>query len=68
MIHLRHQTGPIAVGGRLHGIELPTHDDSFQWRDSARNREGPYAKARAGILRELTGISDPYEARNILIR
>src|SRR5207248_2724325 len=28
----------------------------------ARDRKGLYAKARAGILREFTGISDPYEA------
>ena len=27
-----------------------------------RDRKGLYAKARAGILREFTGISDPYEA------
>jgi sulfate adenylyltransferase len=28
----------------------------------ARDRKGLYAKARAGILKEFTGISDPYEA------
>ena len=28
----------------------------------ARDRKGLYAKARAGILTEFTGISDPYEA------
>ena len=27
----------------------------------ARDRKGLYAKARAGILKEFTGISDPYE-------
>jgi sulfate adenylyltransferase len=27
-----------------------------------RDRKGLYAKARAGILKEFTGISDPYEA------
>jgi sulfate adenylyltransferase len=27
----------------------------------ARDRKGLYAKARAGVLREFTGISDPYE-------
>jgi sulfate adenylyltransferase len=26
-----------------------------------RDRKGMYAKARAGILKEFTGISDPYE-------
>ena len=28
----------------------------------ARDRKGLYAKARAGIIPEFTGISDPYEA------
>jgi len=28
----------------------------------ARDRKGLYAKARSGILKEFTGISDPYEA------
>ncbi|MCB2052347.1 MAG: adenylyl-sulfate kinase, partial [Novosphingobium sp.] len=28
----------------------------------ARDRKGLYVKARAGILKEFTGISDPYEA------
>ena len=28
-----------------------------------RDRKGLYAKARAGIIKEFTGISDPYEAR-----
>ena len=27
-----------------------------------RDRKGLYAKARAGIIKEFTGISDPYEA------
>jgi sulfate adenylyltransferase len=27
----------------------------------ARDRKGFYAKARAGIIKEFTGISDPYE-------
>ena len=26
-----------------------------------RDRKGLYAKARAGILKEFTGVSDPYE-------
>jgi sulfate adenylyltransferase len=26
-----------------------------------RDRKGLYAKARAGIVREFTGVSDPYE-------
>ena len=29
-----------------------------------RDRKGLYAKARAGIIKEFTGISDPYEAPN----
>jgi sulfate adenylyltransferase len=28
----------------------------------SRDRKGLYAKARAGIVKEFTGISDPYEA------
>jgi len=28
----------------------------------ARDRKGAYAKARAGIIKEFTGVSDPYEA------
>ncbi|GAH58955.1 unnamed protein product [marine sediment metagenome] len=28
----------------------------------SRDRKGMYAKARAGIIKEFTGISDPYEA------
>ena len=28
----------------------------------ARDRKGLYAKARAGLVKEFTGISDPYEA------
>src|SRR5690606_16458281 len=28
----------------------------------SRDRKGLYAKARAGIIKEFTGISDPYEA------
>jgi sulfate adenylyltransferase len=27
----------------------------------ARDRKGLYAKARAGVIKEFTGISDPYE-------
>ena len=27
----------------------------------ARDRKGLYAKAKAGIIKEFTGISDPYE-------
>jgi len=27
-----------------------------------RDRKGLYAKARAGVIKEFTGISDPYEA------
>jgi len=28
----------------------------------SRDRKGLYAKARAGIVKEFTGVSDPYEA------
>ena len=36
VFHLRHRTGPVYVGGRLYGIEPPTHYDFPQWRDSPR--------------------------------
>ena len=38
VFHLRHRTGPVYVGGRLYGIEPPTHYDFPQWRDSPRER------------------------------
>ncbi len=31
----------------------------------ARDRKGLYAKARAGVIKEFTGISDPYEAPEV---
>ena len=30
----------------------------------ARDRKGLYAKAKAGIIKEFTGVSDPYEIPN----
>ena len=39
-------------------VHLSTPLDICEQRD----RKGMYAKARAGILKEFTGISDPYEA------
>ena len=44
------------VGGFLM-VHLSTSVDVCEQRD----RKGLYAKARAGILKEFTGISDPYE-------
>jgi sulfate adenylyltransferase len=38
-------------------VHLSTPVDVCEQRD----RKGLYAKARAGILKEFTGISDPYE-------
>ena len=38
--------------------ELAAHLEVCEQRD----RKGLYAKARAGIIKEFTGISDPYEA------
>jgi len=45
------------VGGFIM-VHLSTSVDVCEQRD----RKGLYAKARAGILKEFTGISDPYEA------
>ena len=42
-----------ALGSHVHGIPLEECE--------ARDRKGFYAKARAGIIKEFTGISDPYE-------
>jgi sulfate adenylyltransferase len=44
------------VGGFIL-VHLSTSVDVCEGRD----RKGLYAKARAGILKEFTGISDPYE-------
>ena len=38
-------------------VHLSTSVDVCEGRD----RKGLYAKARAGILKEFTGVSDPYE-------
>ncbi|MCL4720381.1 MAG: bifunctional sulfate adenylyltransferase/adenylylsulfate kinase [Gammaproteobacteria bacterium] len=48
--------GIAAVGGFLE-VHLSTSLEVCEQRD----RKGLYAKARAGILKEFTGISDPYE-------
>ena len=45
------------MGGFLE-IHVATSLDVCEGRD----RKGLYAKARAGIIKEFTGISDPYEA------
>jgi len=45
------------VGGFLE-IHIATPLEVCEQRD----RKGLYAKARAGILKEFTGFSDPYEA------
>jgi sulfate adenylyltransferase len=46
-----------AVGGFLE-VHVATSVEICEQRD----RKGLYAKARAGIIKEFTGISDPYEA------
>ena len=47
---------PRQCGGFLE-VHLSTPIEVCEQRD----RKGLYAKARAGILKEFTGISDPYE-------
>ena len=45
-----------AVGGFIE-VHVATSVEVCEQRD----RKGLYAKARAGIIKEFTGISDPYE-------
>src|SRR6201987_3780645 len=47
----------VEEGGGFIMVHLSTSVDVCERRD----RKGLYAKARAGILKEFTGISDPYE-------
>ncbi len=48
----------VEPGGGFHLVHLATPLEVCESRD----RKGLYAKARAGIVKEFTGISDPYEA------
>jgi sulfate adenylyltransferase len=52
---VRHQIDP-------HGGFLLVHLSTPLEVCEERDRKGLYAKARAGIIKEFTGISDPYEA------
>ena len=44
VFHLLHRTGPVYVGGRLYGIEPPTHYDFPQLRGSPRELRASFAK------------------------
>ena len=55
--HVRQMIDP--VGGFIL-VHVATSIDVCEQRD----RKGLYAKARAGIVKEFTGISDPYEVPN----
>lgn len=44
-----------------HGGFIEVHVATLLETCEARDRKGLYAKARAGIIKEFTGISDPYE-------
>jgi sulfate adenylyltransferase len=48
----------ISSGGGFIEVHVATPIETCE----ARDRKGLYAKARAGIIKEFTGISDPYEA------
>ncbi|MEO0424941.1 MAG: bifunctional sulfate adenylyltransferase/adenylylsulfate kinase [Pseudomonadota bacterium] len=48
----------IASGGGYVEVHVATPLEVCE----ARDRKGLYAKARAGVIKEFTGISDPYEA------
>lgn len=45
-----------------HGGFIEVHVATPLETCEARDRKGLYAKARAGVIKEFTGISDPYEA------
>jgi sulfate adenylyltransferase len=47
----------VAAGGGFVEVHVATPLDVCEGRD----RKGLYAKARAGVIKEFTGISDPYE-------
>ena len=49
--------GMVEAGGGFILVHVATPLDECE----ARDRKGFYAKARAGIIKEFTGISDPYE-------
>ncbi len=53
----KHVRGLIEPLGGFILVHLSTSIDDCEQRD----RKGLYAKARAGVLKEFTGISDPYE-------
>src|SRR5438105_15778610 len=54
----KHVRGMIEALGGFILVHVSTSVEVCEQRD----RKGLYAKARAGILKEFTGISDPYEA------
>ena len=47
----------VETGGGFILVHIATSVETCEQRD----RKGLYAKARAGIIKEFTGISDPYE-------
>jgi len=53
----KHVRGMVESGGGFILVHIATPVETCEQRD----RKGLYAKARAGILKEFTGISDPYE-------
>jgi sulfate adenylyltransferase len=53
----KHVRSLIESGGGFILVHIATSVETCEQRD----RKGLYAKARAGILKEFTGISDPYE-------
>lgn len=49
------------TGSVLECLQLPNHYDFVVEVCEQRDRKGLYAKARAGVIKDFTGISDPYE-------
>ena len=53
----KHVRAAVESFGGFHLVHVATSIDVCE----ERNRKGLYAKARAGVIKEFTGISDPYE-------
>ena len=59
--YLQNSTNPWYVGGTLECLQLLNHYDFVVEVCEQRDRKDLYAKARAGVIKDFTGISDPYE-------
>ena len=55
-------TNPMRRMIEEHGAFIEVHVATSLEVCESRDRKGLYAKARQGLIKEFTGISDPYEA------